>query len=227
MTLQKILVSYHPSRSQWHQQCVENFPARINRWTRWIHSSAHQRTAVRRSRWYNLLHTIVDFVNLVLQGRLPKEVKEIIFGEKIVALLKKMAELDQYPSDIICVVSPPSVLTNTWLREDVLPLKPTQVGVGVPGGAEAVIHATRRYMEDMPTGYCQLITVKLDFTNNFNSIRRDLILNVAAVNTPEIYRFVCEVIMWTKTNLWIKWSSDQKKVLTQLARILRCTWSDH
>ena len=56
----------------------------------------------------------------------------------------------------------------------------------MPGGAEAVIHATRRYVEDMPADY---VTVKLDFSNAFNSVRRDLILDTAAANTPEIYRF--------------------------------------
>ena len=32
--------------------------------------------------------------------------------------------------------------------------------------------------------------VKLDFTNDFNTIRRDLILDPTADKTPELYRFV-------------------------------------
>ena len=38
----------------------------------------------------------------------------------------------------------------------------------------------------MPSDY---VTVKLDFTNVYNTVRRDLILGNIAANTPEIYRF--------------------------------------
>ena len=47
---------------------------------------------------------------------------------------------------------------------------PIQLGVGTPGGAEAAIHAVRRYAEHFPKDY---IIVKLDFKNAFYTLRRD------------------------------------------------------
>jgi len=37
---------------------------------------------------------------------------------------------------------------------------PIQLGVGIPGGCEAAVHATRRYIEAMPDGY---VIAKIDF----------------------------------------------------------------
>ena len=52
-------------------------------------------------------------------------------------------------------------------------LAPRQLGFGVCGGSEAAVHAARRFLSAM--GEDQAV-VKLDFTNAFNSIRRDCVL---------------------------------------------------
>ena len=61
------------------------------------------------------------------------------------------------------------------------------MGVGVSGGAETAVHAARRLVTNLPTYH---VVVKLDFSNAFNCIRRDLILDSIAANTPAIYRLV-------------------------------------
>jgi Reverse transcriptase (RNA-dependent DNA polymerase) len=63
---------------------------------------------------------------------------------------------------------------------------PTQLGVGVSGGCEAAIHATRRFIEMMPQDYA---VAKLDFSNAFNSLRRDSMLDAVHKTIPEIYKF--------------------------------------
>ena len=65
-------------------------------------------------------------------------------------------------------------------------LAPIQLGVGIPGGAEAAVHATRRWMTTMPD---DSVLVKLDFTNAFNTLRRDSLLDAVAREIPELYRF--------------------------------------
>jgi hypothetical protein len=62
-----------------------------------------------------------------------------------------------------------------------------QLGVGVPGGCEAAVHATRRFIDGLQKDH---IVVKLDFANAFNSVRRDALLEAVARDIPEIYRFV-------------------------------------
>ena len=50
---------------------------------------------------------------------------------------------------------------------------PIQLGVGVIGGCQSAVHATRRFMESMPN---EFVIAKLDFTNAFNNLRRDAML---------------------------------------------------
>ena len=65
-------------------------------------------------------------------------------------------------------------------------LAPVQLGVGTSGGYEAAVHATRRFLASMPDDN---VLVNLDFSNAFNSIRRDAVLTAIADQLPDIYRF--------------------------------------
>ena len=58
---------------------------------------------------------------------------------------------------------------------------PNQLGVAVPGGVEAAVHATRHFVENMDGDDV--------ITNAFNCIRRDSILHEVSVHLPEIYPF--------------------------------------
>ena len=66
---------------------------------------------------------------------------------------------------------------------------PIQLGVGVPvpGGAEAAIHFLRHYVNTMGDDD---ILVKLNFTNAFNTQRRDSLIETIAKFIPELYCFV-------------------------------------
>ena len=63
---------------------------------------------------------------------------------------------------------------------------PIQLGVGTPGGSEAAVHVTRRFIEAMPDGH---VVAKLDFCNAFNSLRKDQMLRSVLSAVPGIYRF--------------------------------------
>lgn len=52
------------------------------------------------------------------------------------------------------------------------------------GGAEATVHC---FVVNKPDDH---VLVKLDFTNAFNSIWRDNILDSVEDNMPELYRFI-------------------------------------
>src|SRR6218665_2314711 len=61
-----------------------------------------------------------------------------------------------------------------------------QIGVAVPGGGEAAIHASRSFVTNMTENE---IFVKLDFANAFNPLRRDIMLQTVYDTIPEIYEF--------------------------------------
>jgi len=58
-----------------------------------------------------------------------------------------------------------------------------QLGIGTPGGCEAAVHSACRYMEALPPDD---VMVKLDFSNVFNTHRREMLLSVYN-RVPELY----------------------------------------
>ena len=66
---------------------------------------------------------------------------------------------------------------------------PLQLGIGIPGGCEAAVHATRRFDGALCPGQ---VLVKLDFTNAFNTLRWDAMLEVVYAAIPEIYPFALQ-----------------------------------
>jgi hypothetical protein len=122
----------------------------------------------------------------MLEGRCPASIQPYLFGGRLLALSKKDGGVR------------PIAVGAVWRRlaakcanvyavgrcKDLL--EPRQLGVAVEGGAEAAIHAARRFVLSMPADH---IFVKLDFTNAFNSLRRDAMLETVAEDVPEVYNF--------------------------------------
>jgi hypothetical protein len=130
-----------------------------------------------------LLLAITDFINLVLAGKAPEAVRPILFGGALTALQKSGGGVR------------PIAVGYTWRRlagkvacrriseRAASLLAPRQLGFAVRGGAEAAVHATRRYLLNMPDGH---VFLKVDFTNAFNTLRRDVILEAVARHFPEL-----------------------------------------
>ena len=62
-----------------------------------------------------------------------------------------------------------------------------QLGYGVSSGCEAAARAARQYLESMPSNH---VLLKVDFSNAFNSVRRDKILEAVKSSIPELFLFV-------------------------------------
>lgn len=136
----------------------------------------------------SLLAAISDLLLLILEGRVPEPFRHIFFGAALTALKKKDGGIR------------PIAVGNMWRRlaaklvvssitpELVELLAPHQLGVGIPGGAEAGSHAARIYWNASHPSIKAFL--KLDFRNAFNEIRRDAILSSVATHFPQFYRFV-------------------------------------
>jgi hypothetical protein len=66
--------------------------------------------------------------------------------------------------------------------------QPTQFGFGVPLGCEAIAHAVRTYISSSHSN--DHILVKLDFSNAFNSLRRDRMLEAVSKELPSAYNYI-------------------------------------
>ena len=169
-----------------------------------------------------LITAITAFVNLLLNGKCPPAIATVLFGGRLIALQKKSGGIR------------PIAIGYTWRRLvakcankhalSVLnnSLAPIQVGVGTPGGCEAAIHATRRFAASMAVDQ---VLVKLDFSNAFNSLRRDVMLQTVAEKLPGLYRF-CKLCYGDRTALRfgdnIIWSEEGSQQGDPLGPLLFC-----
>ena len=78
-------------------------------------------------------------------------------------------------------------------------LSPRQLGYGVNGGVEAAVHASRKYLQNLPSEHAML---KLDFRNAFNSVRRDKVLEAVRDLAPDIYPLVHSSYSTSSSLLW-------------------------
>jgi hypothetical protein len=129
-----------------------------------------------------LLSAITSWCNLIASGSCPPEVKPFFFGGKLLALAKKDGGVRP-----IAVGGTWRRLTSKLVNTSVVQklsgyLQPHQLGVGTSGGVEAAVFSARRFLESAEPD-CALL--KVDYSNAFNSIRRDCIMEAAATHIPE------------------------------------------
>jgi hypothetical protein len=134
-----------------------------------------------------LLEAITDFINLILDGRTPEEVRPILFGGSLTALNKKGGGVRPIAVGYVWRRLAGKVACGSVREAAVTLLAPRQLGFGVSRGCEGAVHAARRYADNLLPDQVML---KLDFKNAFNTIRRDAMLEAVALHFPKLYRFV-------------------------------------
>ena len=135
--------------------------------------------------WHGL-SLINYFTNLLLEGKCHDEVSPIIFGGSLIVLTKKSGGIR--PIAIGYTLRRLAAkCANTYAVAKLADyFRPIQLGVGVPDGCEAAVHATRRFIEHMLDDQ---VIVKLDFTIAFNSLHRGAMLEAISARVPAIYTF--------------------------------------
>ena len=133
-----------------------------------------------------LAKALVGFVNLVGQGKVPVAVRPLFFGARLTAFVKKGGGLRPIAVGLTLrrVVAKAVVAYATPRLQELF--TPVQLGVGVSRGIEVGIHSARSFISNLISGQ---VLVKLDFSNAFNSVRRDSILEAVAQHIPAIHAF--------------------------------------
>lgn len=145
----------------------------------------------------SLITAITRFVNMLLSGKCHPDVIPVLFGGSLIALEKKSGGIRPIAIGYTLRRIAAKCANKVALASLGDKLLPEQLGLGTPGGCEAAVHATRRYLSDMPEDF---VVAKLDFCNAFNSVHRDTMLNQIADLVPEIYKF-CHIAYSTSTHL--------------------------
>lgn len=133
------------------------------------------------------LSELTTWINILLAGRAHPLISPWLCGAPLTALNKKNGgvrpiavgeTIRRLISKLCCSFIHP-FLPEMFLPEG-------QVGVGIRGGLEAAIHASRYYIQEhhQNTDLCLL---KVDFTNAFNEVNREVFLDRVQEDLPELF----------------------------------------
>ena len=139
-----------------------------------------------------LLTAISKLSNLMLSGGIPDFACEALFGASLCALAKPDGGVRPIAIGSVYrrVTAKAAAKHATALTLDVL--KPRQLGVGVPGGCEAAIHASREFARSCSSSSATEVLVKVDISNAFNSIHRASFLSQIRDLCPSVHHFMLQ-----------------------------------
>ncbi|XP_037044233.1 uncharacterized protein LOC119080104 [Bradysia coprophila] len=131
-----------------------------------------------------LLKAIASLTDVIKRGKVQQDVCKIFFGASLTALMKGEDDVRPIAVGIVWRRLAGKVACCNVRDSLVKKLKPVQFGFGVPGGAEALVHAVRRFctvQHDKP-----MALVKFDFGNAFNMLFRKFMLGEVRDVCPEL-----------------------------------------
>ena len=137
----------------------------------------------------NLVQRLKQLVGLMVNSRVPELIRPVVYGANLIALRKKDGGIRPIAvGETFRRLAAKCALAQ--VRESMVShLSPLQVGFGVPGGAEAAVHAARSILQH---GGQDDVMLKVDFANAFNSIHRSHVYAVVRRLCPQLANFVCQ-----------------------------------
>ena len=144
-----------------------------------------------------LVNSLVSFMNLIVfPGKVPKEICETFYGATLIALSKEDGGVR--PIAIGFGLRRLAAKIMMFANKDFCSahFAPNQLGVGTPKGAEISVHAVRNFLQD-PSSKGKVL-LKIDFKNAFNTLRRDVILNLVKAKLPKtkkLFPLECSLVL--------------------------------
>lgn len=134
-----------------------------------------------------LLTSLTEFANMCLAGHVPPSMRPVFYGATLCALAKKGGGVRPIAVGSTLRRLVAKAACRAVRDAVVVKLAPSQLGFGVQQGGEAAAHAARSFLANLIDGHALL---KIDFTNAFNTLSREEMLNVIHNELPELYPFI-------------------------------------
>ena len=135
------------------------------------------------------LSAITTMVNLFLSGKCPTSLAPFIAGAPLLALKKRSGGIRPIAvGEIWRRLTSKSAVSAVRHKAATL-LAPLQVGVGISGGAEAVIHATQALTQALGQDSSRVMFT-VDAQNAFNQISRTIMVREVRKHFPELAAWV-------------------------------------
>ena len=131
------------------------------------------------------LRAITATVNLLAAGGAPPEIVSYLCGATLLAVKKKNGGLRP-----IAVGEVLRRLTSKCLSRAVQSDSQLQVGVGVKGGCEAVVHFVAHILEREDLPLLSLWILLIDFSSAFNSVSREHMFRETRASLPGLSSWV-------------------------------------
>ncbi|KAK2402907.1 hypothetical protein QL285_052393 [Trifolium repens] len=137
----------------------------------------------------DLLDAITPVVNLWLGGRCPKRLSEFVASAPLTPLLKPDGGIRPIAVGTIWRRLVSKVAMKGVGKDVAKYLNDFQFGVGISGGAEAILHSANRLLSQRhDDGSLAMLTV--DFSNAFNMVDKSALLREVRVRCPSISLWV-------------------------------------
>ena len=135
----------------------------------------------------NFFRALTNLVNVILEGKVPFELRSYFFGAKLIALKKPDGGLR-----LIAIGNTFRQLSAKCAGYHIFESRQArygnrQVGVGTKGGAELASHVFRCLIESPQPK--ENVILKIDFENAFHSINRHFMLEKVFEIHPEVYKY--------------------------------------
>ena len=132
------------------------------------------------------LSNLTKFVNQLCAGQAPPSATPYLCGASLYPCQKKSGGLRP-----IAVGEVLRRLTSKCISRAVQPevsriLPPLQLGVGVPAGCEAIVHAVSNVLADSTTSPADRIILLVDFSNAFNMVDRGVMFKEIRSRIPSM-----------------------------------------
>ena len=140
-------------------------------------SADHLKSSIKEP---NFLFGLTALVNRIANGDIPDDIRASLTAGNLYSIFKRFDVVNGVKTamyrPIVCgeevVKLTSKILLSSCISKAVSYLQPIQLGVGVPGGCEAVIHTAQSWAEQHP----DWVILKVDMENAFNSMDRQLFL---------------------------------------------------
>ena len=137
----------------------------------------------------NLLEAITKFFNeVVFPGKVPNEALSTFYGAALMGLEKIDGGIRPIAIGLTFRRLAAKIIMQKLHGKCEELFQPIQLGVCTKNGCEIAVHGLRKWLES-PSDL-ERVLLKIDFANAFNSIRRDVLLDLVKEHTPQIYRFI-------------------------------------
>ena len=137
-----------------------------------------------------LLTALVSLVNLLASGGLSKDVAPYFAGANLFAAVKNDGGFRPIEVGNTLRRLTSKCFSHAVASRAATLLLPFQFGIGVRGGCEGIIHATRKLLANSEIPEEEKVILQVDFENAFNLADRSKMFEEVRTHFPEISRWV-------------------------------------